>query len=346
MAQHDYVIDDGPGIVVRADFNAVLQAIISNNSGPLAPTITYPGMWWFDTADALGPGLIKIRTLADDDWLEVPTGNFLPISGGEITGDLNVAGIFSNPGFDALQVNHAGTSAPTDPQPGMLWFDTSVTPAVMRVRNAANSAWVVALPTTNPTFTDSVIISAAGTTARIDLIAAGETRSVVNDAATDRTKFTNPSGEAGYITDAGDFFLKALAAGAGQLLSLALNGKQANLGYTPVRQGAPTPALALSYSGRLGATQGGASLGFIYTTTDPPTPTQKLFVRDEIGSISFINKPSGSWPGTGAGADLPGSGLWFGWDGGHSTSVRPSGTWRNLSGGASGDINYVAQRVA
>lgn len=42
----------------------------------------------------------------------------------------------------AVQSSNSGATAPTDTAAGMLWFDTSVTPAILRRRNAADSAWI------------------------------------------------------------------------------------------------------------------------------------------------------------------------------------------------------------
>lgn len=47
--------------------------------------------------------------------------------------------------FGAVRDQNSGTSAPLSPVAFMLWRDTSVTPAVLRVRNAANTAWVTLL---------------------------------------------------------------------------------------------------------------------------------------------------------------------------------------------------------
>lgn len=42
----------------------------------------------------------------------------------------------------ALATMHSGPTPPSDTEPFMPWFDTSVTPAVLRFRNAADTAWV------------------------------------------------------------------------------------------------------------------------------------------------------------------------------------------------------------
>jgi hypothetical protein len=45
----------------------------------------------------------------------------------------------------ALQSCSAGASAPTSTAAGMLWLDTSVSPAVLKQRNSANDAWRVVI---------------------------------------------------------------------------------------------------------------------------------------------------------------------------------------------------------
>lgn len=71
MAQHDYIIDNGPGAAVRADLNSALAAIQSQNSGGTAPAApTYPPvayMPWADTAT----GIYKIRNAANDGWISL-----------------------------------------------------------------------------------------------------------------------------------------------------------------------------------------------------------------------------------------------------------------------------------
>ena len=52
MSQHDMVIDNGPGLAVSTDINAALQALVSQNSGPVEPATMYPGMFWLDTTVA------------------------------------------------------------------------------------------------------------------------------------------------------------------------------------------------------------------------------------------------------------------------------------------------------
>ena len=65
MSQHDYVIENDDGSVVRSDINLVLAAIKTRNAGTTAPTTTAPALEYFDTDD----GLIEIRNPSDNAWL-------------------------------------------------------------------------------------------------------------------------------------------------------------------------------------------------------------------------------------------------------------------------------------
>ena len=42
---------------------------------------------------------------------------------------------------EALRTSNSGATAPTPTVAGMLWFDTSATPGVLKQRNSANDAW-------------------------------------------------------------------------------------------------------------------------------------------------------------------------------------------------------------
>ena len=53
MAQHDYLIDNGSGAVVRSDINNVLDAVATNNSGTTEPAVTHSFQWWADTTSDL-----------------------------------------------------------------------------------------------------------------------------------------------------------------------------------------------------------------------------------------------------------------------------------------------------
>jgi len=71
MAQHDYVIDNQTAPNFRADLNNALSAIVSNNSGPSAPSDTYANMMWYDTTN----NILKMRNEADDAWINIGTLN-------------------------------------------------------------------------------------------------------------------------------------------------------------------------------------------------------------------------------------------------------------------------------
>lgn len=66
MSQHDYVIDNGSGLAVRADINSVLGAIVTDNSGTTEPPVTYPNMKWADTTS----GWLKQRDTLDSFWIK------------------------------------------------------------------------------------------------------------------------------------------------------------------------------------------------------------------------------------------------------------------------------------
>jgi hypothetical protein len=69
MSQHDYDIANNDGATVRADLNALAEAIASLNAGTTAPSVTFAFMWWADTTT----GLLKIRNSANTDWITVGT---------------------------------------------------------------------------------------------------------------------------------------------------------------------------------------------------------------------------------------------------------------------------------
>lgn len=69
MSQHDYVLDNQAGAAFRADLNAALAAVVSNNSGATEPTTTYAFMMWVDTS--VTPNLLKMRNGANSGWITV-----------------------------------------------------------------------------------------------------------------------------------------------------------------------------------------------------------------------------------------------------------------------------------
>lgn len=112
MPQHDYVIDNAAGSAVRSDFNDVLAAIGSNNSGGTAPSTTFADMLWADTS--VTPNLMKIRNAGDSAWKSVfssdgqirsEAGTVL-LPGHSFTGDPNTGA--SNPSGDTYVISTGG----------------------------------------------------------------------------------------------------------------------------------------------------------------------------------------------------------------------------------------------
>ena len=66
MAQHDYNIANQTGLEFRADLNNMAEAIVTQNSGPTEPTVTYAGMKWLDTSTS--PPIEKRRNAANSAW--------------------------------------------------------------------------------------------------------------------------------------------------------------------------------------------------------------------------------------------------------------------------------------
>ena len=83
MAQHDYVIANQSGSAFRTDLNNSLSAIVSQNSGTLAPSPTYAYMTWADTTT----NTLKRRNGANNAWQTVGDLNGLVLvldTGGQV----------------------------------------------------------------------------------------------------------------------------------------------------------------------------------------------------------------------------------------------------------------------
>ena len=78
MATSDYVLANASGSAYRADTNATLQAIVSNNSSATEPNPTFAFMWWVDTAN----NLLKQRNTANSAWITLGT-----LDGGRLLND-------------------------------------------------------------------------------------------------------------------------------------------------------------------------------------------------------------------------------------------------------------------
>jgi hypothetical protein len=72
------------GLEMRTQLNTIVLAILGDNSGPMPPPETYPGMMWGDTTAQR----LKRRTNANDGWVDIgPLDNFL----GDIAGQISSA---------------------------------------------------------------------------------------------------------------------------------------------------------------------------------------------------------------------------------------------------------------
>lgn len=67
MAQHDLVLDNAAGAVVRADLNNALQALGTLSSGATEPATKYAYQLWAD----ITAGKLKIRNAANTTWIIV-----------------------------------------------------------------------------------------------------------------------------------------------------------------------------------------------------------------------------------------------------------------------------------
>ena len=69
MSQHDFNIANQGFPAFRADLNNALAALATLSSGGTAPSSTYAGQLWLDTA--ADPSVLKVRNADDDAWISV-----------------------------------------------------------------------------------------------------------------------------------------------------------------------------------------------------------------------------------------------------------------------------------
>jgi hypothetical protein len=118
MSQHDYNIDNGTGLQVRTEFNVgLLPAIVTQNSGPVAPSPTFPYMRWADTTT----GMMKMMRGANDGvWITLyqldGEWNSLAVENGSVTapsiyfkGSGTDTGIYSS-AADTIDIATAGVN--------------------------------------------------------------------------------------------------------------------------------------------------------------------------------------------------------------------------------------------
>jgi hypothetical protein len=126
--------------------------------------------------------------------------------------------------LDVLRTASSGASAPSPTVGGMLWLDTGVSPVVLRVRNAANTAWIEATPETVPANTlrgNSTGSAAAATNVTVAqlrtmlaITTAGRNLIEAADLPAQRSILGFPTGSAGV----GQWTLVYAAAGANVVL--------------------------------------------------------------------------------------------------------------------------------
>lgn len=105
MSQNDMVIANQTASSARADINSAIQALASNSLGASAPSTTYAGQFWFDSAN----DILKIRNEADSAWLNVglfSSGAFVPAPGMASQAEA-VAGVENTKFMTALRVAQA-----------------------------------------------------------------------------------------------------------------------------------------------------------------------------------------------------------------------------------------------
>jgi hypothetical protein len=112
-------VGNASGANVRTDLNNCILALVSNSSGSSEPTTTFAFQFWVDTNPT--PNLLKVRNAANSAWITV----------GRV--DLDKLG---------LDLMHSGNSGPSVTQAYQYWVDTNGAYPILKIRNAANSAWI------------------------------------------------------------------------------------------------------------------------------------------------------------------------------------------------------------
>lgn len=340
MAQHDYDLVNAPTLSVRAELNSILTAILTSNSGPLPPTEVYKGELWFDNDDPTGGvGVLQINTSTTTTpaWAGIPVDvDYLPLSGGTITGGLTVQGTFSNPDYDKAKGSYQGTAAPGNSDTGQLWYDTSVSPAVLKIKNPGDTAFIAAADMATPTFTDAMTVtgSAAGNNAHFVLLSQGTYRYIYNDIAGHRIILQSnpPNTWAAILSDAGDMYLRIHN---GATLKSQLDAKQAALGFTPIRRtggngiiiGYSSPHLWID-----GVDQGLILFG---------TPAAPVHQRAEIGALTMAY----ALAAVGVNGTLPGTSMRY-YPTTQLSELVNVGTWRNLQTNLAVNSFGIFQRIA
>lgn len=110
MAQHDYDLANATGASFRADLNAALAAVQTQNSGSSAPSSPRQWMMWMDEA----AGLVKQRNQSNNAWIPIgtlgaPNWGLMSSSGATQT---NALGSATAPSYSFLNDSNTGAYSP------------------------------------------------------------------------------------------------------------------------------------------------------------------------------------------------------------------------------------------
>jgi hypothetical protein len=134
MTQHDFVIDGNqPFPAYGTDLNNALLSLATNSAGTTEPVVTFPHQIWVDSG--VTPNQIKMRNAGNTAWVTL----------GQVSTDLGLPNLTTVNNITNTAVTNAITSSntePTSPVSNQLWIDTSVNPALIKIRNQANDNWI------------------------------------------------------------------------------------------------------------------------------------------------------------------------------------------------------------
>lgn len=119
--------------------------------------------------------------------------------------------------FGAIQTSSSGPTAPSPTAAGMLWLDTSASPAVLKIRNAANTAWIAG---TSETVGAKTVRGNSGASAAAEADISMATLATM-------LGFASSIGDPGYITLPSGLIIQwggtsSIAAGGGQAVTFPL----------------------------------------------------------------------------------------------------------------------------
>ncbi|WP_244206509.1 hypothetical protein [Caballeronia pedi] len=161
---------------MRTQLNAIVLALVGDNSGPTAPTVTYPGMMWGDTT----ANRLKRRTNANDAWVDLgPIDNFLADVTTSVNNKVNRSGdtmtgalTLSNTGTISYQLYmKAGSYNPhirsNSALPGFEWVNSANNAVPMSLSDSGGLVTAGGISSTNGTiqvnnYNQFVVAGAAG----------------------------------------------------------------------------------------------------------------------------------------------------------------------------------------